>query len=91
MVYGLDHNGDRGKVKGLKNKEKFPFPYDRELWPGMGGPRACVFAFGYGAEGWRVSYRTHTLPFSPTHPYGRKETEATKRDKKQAGEESWLK
>ena len=49
MVYGLDHNGDRGEVRGLKNKDNFPFPYDRELWPGMGAQRACVFAFGYGA------------------------------------------
>ena len=49
MGFVTNNHGDRGKVKGLKNKEKFPFPYDRELWPGMGGPRACVFAFGYGA------------------------------------------
>ena len=49
MGFVTNDHGDRGKVKGLKNKEKFPFPYDRELWPGIGGPRACVFAFGYGA------------------------------------------
>ena len=24
VVYGLDHNGDRGKVKGLKNKTRVP-------------------------------------------------------------------
>ena len=35
--------------------------------------------------------KPHTLLFSPTHPYGRKETEATQGDNKQAGEASWLK
>ena len=31
MVYGLDHNGDRGEVKGLKNRTIIPFAYDREF------------------------------------------------------------
>ena len=90
MVYGLDHNGDRGKVKGLKNKEKFPFPYDRELWPGMGGPRACVFAFGYGAVE-ESGGRNRTLSCSVRLTLTAAKRQATERDKKQAGEESWLK
>ena len=43
MVYGLDHNGDRGKVKGLKNRTIIPFAYDREF----------IMA-GYGARNVRV-------------------------------------
>ncbi len=48
MIYGLDHNVDRGKVKGLENKSE-----SLSLTIGSYGlgwcPRACVFAFGYGA------------------------------------------
>jgi hypothetical protein len=94
VVYGLDHNGDRGKVKGLKNRTIIPFAYDREfIMAGDSVPITCVFsASGYGAEGLRVSYRTHTLPFSPTHPYSHREQRLTHRcTNKQAGEASWLK
>ena len=91
MGFVTNDHGDRGKVKGLKNKEKFPFPYDRELWPGMGGPRACVFAFGYGAVE-ESGGRNRTLSCSVRLTLtAAKKTEATQRDKKQAGEESWLK
>ena len=42
------HNGDRGKVTGLK--DNLPLAYDRELQQGMGLEETCVFsAFGYGA------------------------------------------
>ncbi len=43
--------------------------------------QTCVFsAFGYGAEGkWWA--KPHTLPFSPTHPYGRKEQRPHKETK----------
>ncbi len=52
----------------------------------------CLFsASGYGAEGLCVSFlRTHTLPFSPTHPYDRREQRPHK-EQKQAGEARWLK
>ena len=44
------HNGDRGKVKGLKKQSRVPNAYDRELQQGMGLEETCVFsAFGYGA------------------------------------------
>jgi hypothetical protein len=85
-VYGLDHNGDRGKVMGLKNKLPYRLTANCFSWPGIGQP--CVFAaFGYGAEGsWWAE--PHTLPFSPTHPYGRKEQRPHRhknRQVKQAG------
>ncbi len=89
-VYGLDHNGDRGKVKRLKKTNSLA------LTGLVAGDCAdtCVFsAFGYGAEGlWWAKPHTLTLPFSPTHPYGRKEQrphkETKNRQVKQAG---WLK
>ena len=37
MIYGLDHNGDRGKVKGLK--DNLPFAYDRESEQGRRGSK----------------------------------------------------
>ena len=72
---------------GLKNKLPYRLTANFFSLPGIDKP--CVFsAFGYGAEGsWWAE--PHTLPFSPTHPYGRKRTEATQGDTnrqvKQAG------
>ncbi len=70
MVYGLN-NGEREKVRGLKKTNSLT------LTTNIAGAgdcvETCVFsAFGYGAEGKRWA-KPHTLPFSPTHPYGRKE------------------
>ena len=48
MIYGLDHNVDRGKVKGLKNKSE-SLSLTIESYGRGWCPRACVFAFGYGA------------------------------------------
>ena len=48
MVYGLDHNGDRGKVKGLKKQKSRTLTIANIA--GDGGLKTCVFsAFGYGA------------------------------------------
>ena len=73
------NNGDRGKVKKLK--DNLPFAYDRESEQGRRRLNTClVCAFGYGAEGlWWA--KPHTLPFSPTHPYGRKEQRPHKETK----------
>jgi hypothetical protein len=64
-VYGLDHNGDRGKVKGLKDNAisltltTSNAAADVESLPGIGRP--CVFAaFGYGAEGSVVGETAHS-------------------------------
>ena len=61
-VYGLDHNGDRGEVKGLKNKT--PFRYLCESEQGRRRLETCLLsAFGYGAEGPQEWWaRPHTLP-----------------------------
>ena len=90
MIYGLDHNVDRGKVKGLKNKsESLSLTIGSYGWGWC--PRACVFAFGYGAVE-ESGGRNRTLSCSVRLTLtAAKKTEATQRDKKQAGEESWLK
>ena len=74
------HNGGGGKVRGLKNK--LPFATCASLSRG-GEALTCLFsASGYGAEGPQEWWaKPHTLLVSPTHPYDRKETEATQRDK----------
>ena len=65
--------GTGGKVKGLK--DNLPFAYDRESEQGRRRLETCLLsAFGYGAEGPQEWWaKPHTLLFSPTHPYGRKE------------------
>ena len=90
MVYGLDHNGDRGKVRGLK--DNLPFAYDRESEQGRRRLETCLLsAFGYGAVE-ESGGRNRTLSCSVRLTLtAAKKTEATQRDKKQAGEESWLK
>ena len=45
-VYGLDHIGDRGKVKGLK--DNLPFTYDRESEPGRREGGTWGFFWGGG-------------------------------------------
>ena len=88
MIYGLDHNVDRGKVKGLK------MAHSLALTGPFAGEEAdtCVFStFGYGAVE-ESGGRNRTLSCSVRLTLtAAKKTEATQRDKKQAGEESWLK
>jgi hypothetical protein len=55
--------------------------------------RACVSAFGYGFD--RVQcvlgqHATHTHTVSPTHPYGRRKTEATQRANRQKSKKGKL-
>ncbi len=77
MVYGLDQQRGKGEGKGAEETNSL------SLTTNIAGDRAdtCVFsAFGYGAEGlWWAE--PHTLPFSPTRPYGRKEQRPHKETK----------
>ncbi len=84
-VYGLDHNGDRGEVKGLKKTDSLSLTiasYGRGLCQST-----CVFsAFGYGAvKESGGQNRTLSLSVRLSHPYGRKETEATQGERMQTG------
>ncbi len=71
------NNGERGMVEGLKKTNSLA------LTRSLAGDRAdtyLVCAFGYGAEGlWWA--KPHTLPFSPTHPYGRRDQRPHKETK----------
>ena len=83
-VYGLDHNGDRGKVRGAEGQS--PFRYLGESEQGRRRLETCLLsAFGYGAEGPQEWWAKPHSALSPTHPYGRKDTEATQRDEMQTG------
>ena len=78
------HNGDRGKVRRLK--DNLPFAYDRESEQGRRRLEnllaLCVRVRCCRGKWWA---KPHTFLVSPTHPYGRKETEATQGDKMQTG------
>ena len=91
MIYGLDHNVDRGKVKGLKKHTTIPNAYDREYSRGWGLENVRVLCVRVRCCQGKWWAEPHPLLVSPTHPYGRKETEAHTENNKQAGEESWLK
>ena len=89
MVYGLDHNGDRGKVRGLK--VNLPFAYDRESEPGRKGLETCLLsAFGYGA-GEESGGRNHTLFLSVRLTRTAAKKQRLHKEKQQAGDGSWLK
>jgi hypothetical protein len=86
VVYGLKQQRGKGEGKGAE-ENKLPIAYDEYCRGSCRHVR--VPAFEYGAEGkWWA--KLHTLPFSPTHPYGRKEQRPHK-ETKQAGGASWLK
>ena len=74
-VYGLDHNGDRGKVRGAEGQS--PVRYLGESEQGRRRLETCLLsAFGYGAEGPQEWWaKPHTLP-SVRLTQDRKETEA---------------
>ena len=90
VVYGLDQQRGQGGGNEAEEQSRGPNAYDRELTAGGGAGRnllaLCVRVRCCQGKWWA---KPHTLLFSPTHPYGRKETEATHRDKnrqvKQAG------
>ena len=87
VVYGLDQQRGQGEGKGAEEQESLT------LTTNIAGDRLnvlvlCVMVRCCEGKWWA---KPHTLLFSPTHPYGRKETEATQGDKQQAGEASWLK
>jgi hypothetical protein len=54
---------------------------------GLGGGKStatCLLPVsGYGAEGCVRLTDSHTVPFSPTHPYDHRTTEATQRASRQ--------
>ena len=88
VIYGLDHNVDRGKVKGLK------MAHSLALTGPFAGEEAdtVVFsAFGYGAvEESGGRNRTLSCSVRLTRTAAKKQR-LTQRQQKQAGEESWLK
>ena len=89
MVYGLDHNGDRGKVKRLK--DNLPFAYDRESEQGRRRLETCLLsAFGYGAVE-ESGGRNRTLSSSVRLTRTAAKKQRLHKEIKQAGEESWLK
>ena len=75
---------------GGKGAEEQYFPGFTGLGGGRAPQRACVSAFGYGFDRVSRGSTQHTHPVSPTHPYDRRETEATQRNN-QAEKGSWLK
>jgi hypothetical protein len=80
------NNGDRGKVRGLKNNVPWRL---LGLEPGKSWlTRACALRPGTVLRDCVCLTGTHTLPFSPTHPYNRREQRPHKeqdRQVKQAG------
>ncbi len=84
MVYGLDHNGDRGGVKGLKNRISLAY--------GPFGGTSSVYVLDCPCPGMvltvcsRAVLRHNTV--SPTHPEPHRGNRGNKRCKqaeKQAG------
>ena len=75
---GLWSRPQRGQGEGKWAEEQNSLvAYDRELWPGMTCQSVrvlCVRVRCWRGKWWA---KPHTLLFSPTHPYDRKETEAT--------------
>ena len=87
MIYGLDHNVDRGKVKGLK------MAHSLALTGPFAGEEAdtCVFsAFGYGAVE-ESGGRNRTLSCSVRLTLTAAKNQRLTQRQKQAGEENWLK
>ena len=83
------HNGDRGKVKRLK--DNLPFAYDRESEQGRRRLKTCLFsAFGYGAVE-ESGGRNRTLSSSVRLTRTAAKKQRLRKETKQAGEASWLK
>ena len=85
-VYGLDHNGDRGGVRGLKNSISLAL---RALAGGRTPQRACVSAFGYGFDRVCRGSTQHT-PRQSNSPV-RPQRDRGNTESKQAEKGSWLK
>ena len=88
VVYGLDQQRGKGEGKGAEEQESLSLTIANIAGDRQKLLALCVRVRCCQGKWWA---KPHTFLFSPTHPYGRKETEATQRDKKQAGEASWLK
>ena len=91
VVYGLDQQ--RGKGEGKEAEEQAgvgdPFRLRSRVMAGDSARNVRVLCVRVRCCQGKWWAKPHTLPFSPTHPYGRKETEATQGEKcKQAGEAS---
>ena len=83
------NNGDRGKVKKLK--DNLPFAYDRESEQGRRRLKTCLFsAFGYGAVE-ESGGRNRTLSRSVRLTRTTAKKQRPHKEIKQAGEASWLK
>ena len=90
-VYGFDHNGDRGKVRGLK--DNLPNATCVNQSRGWGSKTCLLSAFGYGAveeSGGRNRTLSSSVRITRTAAKKTEDRGYTKRQK-QAGEESWLK
>ena len=92
-VYVLDHNGDRGEVKGLK--DNLPFAYDREFRAGEEGARklACSLRSGTVLSRKVVGETAHfprqsDSPVRPHRNRGHTRRQKTNRQVKQAAEGS---
>ena len=79
----------QGEGKGAEEQEKLPFPLRSGVMAGDVPDNVlvlCVWVRCCQGKWWA---KPHTLPFSPTHPYGRKEQrphkEIINRQVKQAG------
>ena len=83
-VYGLDHNGDRGGVRGLKNSISLAL---RALAGGRTPQRACVSAFGYGSDRVSGQHATHTpsVQLTRTTAERQRQHRETNRQRREAG------
>ncbi len=91
VVYGPDQQRGQGEGKGAEEQDRESLSltigsYGR----GWCQERACVFAFGYGAVE-ESGGQNRTLSCSVRLTLTAAEKQRLHRDKKQAGEESWLK
>ena len=76
VVYGLDQQRGQGEGKGAE-ETKIPNAYDREYSRGWGLENVRVLCVRVRCCQGKWWAKPHTLLVSPTHPYGRKELEAT--------------